>query len=120
MKDNTIIQLKNTILALQTKYLLYNTLYIVWSVQLMYNVKYWLTYFIFNLLFVAETTVDNISDKQINSLCRPAVEGENAPQTSPIVKKAKKSLRKQTNTSPVLDIGKTQYLFFKQAIRSKS
>lgn len=52
----------------------------------------------------AETTVDNISDKQINSLCRPAVEGENAPQTSPIVKKAKKSLRKQTNTSPVLDI----------------
>uniref|UniRef100_A0A8W8NNR5 Uncharacterized protein n=1 Tax=Magallana gigas TaxID=29159 RepID=A0A8W8NNR5_MAGGI len=54
----------------------------------------------------AETTVDNIhvSDKQIDSLCRPAVEGENAPQISPTIKKAKKSLRKQTNTSPVLDI----------------
>lgn len=119
MKDNTIIQLMNTILALQTKYLLQ---YIVWSVPLMYNVNYWLTYFIFNLLFVAETTVDNIhvSDKQIDSLCRPAVEGENAPQISPTIKKAKKSLRKQTNTSPVLDIGKKQYSFFKQAIRSKN
>lgn len=70
--------------------------------------------------------MDNISDKQIDSLCRPAVEGKNAPKISRTVKKAKKSLRKQTNTvkktkrslrkqtnaSPVLDLGKTQYLFF--------
>lgn len=56
--------------------------------------------------------MDNISDEHIDSLCHRAVEGKN-------VKKAKKSLRKQTNTSSVLDLGKTQYLFFKQAIECK-
>lgn len=99
---NTIFSFANKIFVIQ---------FIVWSVPLMYNVKYWLTYFIFNLLFVAETTVDNIHVSD---------EGENAPQISPTIKKAKKSLRKQTNTSPVLDIGKKQYSFFKQAIRSKN
>lgn len=76
----------------------------------MYNVKYCLTYFMFNLLFVAET-VDNISNEDIYSLCKPAVEGKNAPQISPTVKKAKKSVRKQTNTSPVRDLGKAQFIF---------
>lgn len=51
----------------------------------------------------AETTVDNISDEHIDSLSHPDVEGKNAPQIFPTDKKAKKSLRKQTNTSPVLD-----------------
>lgn len=63
--------------------------------------------------------MDNISDEHIDSLCHRAVEGKNAPQNCPTVKEAKKSLRKQTNTSSVLDLGKTQYLFFKQAIECK-
>lgn len=67
-------------------------------------------------MFEAKSTADNISDEHIDSLCHPPVEGKNAPQIVPIVKKAMKSLRKQTNTSPVLDLGTTQYLFFKQAI----
>lgn len=71
-------------------------------------------------MFEAKPTADNISDEHIDSFCHLAVEGKNAPQIVPTVKKAKKSLRKQTNTSPVLDLGKTQYLFFKQAITIQS
>lgn len=53
----------------------------------------------------AETAVDNISDEPIYSLCQPAVDGKNAPQKSPTVKKTKKTLRKQTNmSSPVRDL----------------
>lgn len=63
----------------------------------MYSVKYCLTYFMFNLLFVAETVVDNISDSHIYSNCHQAVEEKNAPQNSPTVKKAKMSLKKKIN-----------------------
>lgn len=87
----------------------------------MQSVKYCLTYFMFNHLFVAETAVDNISDEPIYSHCQPAVDGKNAPQKSPTVKKTKKALRKQINkSSPLRDLGNRQCLFFKQTIHCKN
>lgn len=86
----------------------------------MYSVKKFLTYFMSNILFAAETVVDKLSDEHISSPCPPAVKGKGAFHISPTGKKTKTSLKNQTRTSsPVCDLGEKKCLFFKQAIYCK-